>query len=410
MTSTIDDDSPSSSTFSPTPIEDNAEASEATILNYLNDIATAGGWNNATGELGTMFDEFVNKKEAIYEPFAGSSKNINKLVLALKNKFNSVADATVKDAVQTAIGTGLSVTYPTDLPDGSAVIQWNGTAFEYVDVPNQYAYPLDLCYYANSPIQTSNSSQQTSYADNKAWSDILVDYSTGDVVTTSTRSVAITEPLRYGVGCLKVTIKADLNGFTGLRDNTDNPDDLLPLTNGSSEPSFPLKAIMIGGQNKQGYDLTPLYPFETHNSTDDPEYVIYDKNIAADQVSLGETASAPVYSLAFQTKGDKAVKLVLEFENNSDKSFQSESGIIYPETKFYMVAQILPQVGDDDYYQRVFTRDYITTANLTIASLAKAYNALPDLNSDKIRLFTVVEAGIKNWQTGWEDPHEWHNW
>ena len=412
LTSDIDEDNPLNSTFSPTAIVDNASASKATILSYLNAIATAGGWNNATGELGTMFDEFVNKEGAIYNPFAGSSKNITKLVLELKDKFNnSVADGDVKTAVLSKIDEGLSVTYPVNLPDGSAVIQWNNSTnkFEYASVSNTYAYPLDLCYFTNSGIKTSDLSQQSSYADNKTWDAILGDYSTGDVVSTSTRSVAITEPLRYGVGCLKVTIKADLNGFSGLRDNRNDPNYLFPLTNSSNDnkPSFPLTAIMIGGQNVQGYDLTPQNPHEVEG---EPEFVIYDPNIKDDGVSLSAEVSAPVYSLAFQTKGDKAVKLVLEFENKSGQSFESKSGIIYPDTKFYMVASIVPQIGTEDYYQRVFTRQYITTANLTIGSLANAYNALPNLNSDKIRLFTVVAAGVKDWQEGWEDTHEAYNW
>jgi len=58
----------------------------------------------------------------------------------------------------------------------------------------------------------------------------------------------------------------------------------------------------------------------------------------------------------------------------------------------------------------VMTRGHMTVVNLTIKSLKSAYNALPDLRSDKLRLFDVVEAGIRKWQTGQTGEHEFFNW
>ena len=103
------------------------------------------------------------------------------------------------------------------------------------------------------------------------------------------------------------------------------------------------------------------------------------------------------------------MKVVLEFENNRTTAFISDNGVIYPGTKFYMVASVVPP-GTGEIGKRVMTRGHMTVVNLTIGSLKTAYNALPDLSSDKLRLFDVVTAGIRNWQPGDIGEHEVYNW
>jgi hypothetical protein len=112
-----------------------------------------------------------------------------------------------------------------------------------------------------------------------------------------------------------------------------------------------------------------------------------------------------------QTKDELSMKVVLEFENNSGKEFISENGVICNGTKFYMMATVVPP-GDMGVEQRVLTRGYMTTIKLTIGSLKSAYNALPNLRSDKLRLFDTVEAGIRKWREddGQTGDHEVHNW
>jgi hypothetical protein len=39
-----------------------------------------------------------------------------------------------------------------------------------------------------------------------------------------------------------------------------------------------------------------------------------------------------------------------------------------------------------DYTKRVFTQDYITTINVTVESLANAYNIVPNLLSPRIEI------------------------
>ena len=74
-----------------------------------------------------------------------------------------------------------------------------------------------------------------------------------------------------------------------------------------------------------------------------------------------------------------------------------------------MVASVVPP-GTGEIGKRVMTRGHMTVVNLTIGSLRTAYNALPDLSSDKLRLFDVVQAGVHKWQPGETGEHEVYNW
>lgn len=435
-------DLPESIEFSPQPISSDDAANQQRIAAYLTSIATVDGWAESD-ILRSIYDEFINNRGSMPEAFAGSGTNIIKQVNKLYAKFrDEIAPGEIRTAVLTAISNDDYVSFdetnglvtgfktadgeamgdcPASLPDGSAIILWNNDpdvmAFQYQPSPNSYVYPVELCYYANSSIKTSKTSKRESYADNKSWSDILSAYDGADVVEEGTRSAAITDPLQYGVGCLQTAIRVTTqtyNGKTGLMDFSNNPDALIPVQDAEGNPLLPLKAIMIGGQGKLDYTLSPRYPDESAEGyvpADDPEYIIYDKSIADDGLSLGNCSfSKPVYTLAFQTKIDKSVKMVLEFENDTDREIVCSTGIIYPGTKFYLVASIVSPVAVEDYQKRIFTKDYMTRAELTISSLAMAYNALPDLNSDKIRLFTEVEAGIKEWVWDQEDRHTVYNW
>lgn len=413
----------------------------AGIATYLTNIAKAEGW---VGDLLTYLDAFKNKGSGDYPPIAGSSRNLEKWVNML---YADIKGLTGVNDILTAIKDGEYVDFnsqteaisfkdgyqfPVDLPDGVATIQWiqnsehpEDSKFEYQNTSryNEFAYPAELCYYVESSIRTSTESKESSYANDKSWTSILSDYKNGEVVNATTRSVALMEPLQYGVSCLKTTIKAVPQNYTGgtglLGYNADPQTDVVPLTESTdnTQGTFPLTAILVGGQTQQDYTLSPRYPDETaegYNPDDDPEYVIYDKSIANEGICLGDfqgnVFSRPVYTLVFQTKNDKSVKMVLEFLNNSGKDFQCEDGIIYDGTKFYMVASIVLAEADKDYSKRIFTKDYMTTAQITISGLSKAYNSLPSLNSDKIRLFTEVQAGIRKWDNGQTIDHPVYNW
>lgn len=405
------------------------------ILNYMNSIAGAD-WSS----IPASFDSFINLKSGTPQGLAGSSKNIIAYV-------NEWLDKSIPDAIKNVIRSDTYVTldnnnkvtaivgvtdYPGTFPDGSAVIKWDNTENKFVHETYQkwdgtqyvdeyfpdYAYPAERYFYANSRIYTSANSRQNDYS-NEKWSDVLNTYENkgtdnkGDVVASTTRSVAIKNPLSYGVAGMEIHIKASnpmINDY-GTK----------AITLG--ETTFPLTAVIVGSQVEQNCFFQPANP----TLQNEPEYLIYDKQIAAENVHLGTaTTEAPngpcVYTLGLQTKDDVSLKVVLEFQNDSGAAFTSENGVIHPGTKFYMLASVVPPGEHDlkpnttteeeygDIGKRVMTRGHMTVVNLTIGSLRTAYNALPDLSSDKLRLFDVVEAVVHKWQLGQTGEHEVYNW
>lgn len=405
------------SKFSLTPIT--PPSASTVIVNYMNSIADAGGWKNQSGNAAaTEFNNFINLKNATPQGLAGSSKNIIAYVNEWYTKAGYIESigSTIQAAIQNTTDyvtvadgkvTGFkdfSTDYPGTFPDGSAVLLWNSTTskFAYETFPD-YAYPAERYFYANSRIVTSNASQSTHYVNE--WPAVVSNYTDGDVVASTTRSVAIKNPLRYGVAGMEIHIKAS-SGTIG--DYVSNA-----ITLGAT--TFPLTAVIVGSQVEQNCFFEPANPTDQN----EPELLIYDTNVKVDKTSgkdyvcLGETNSetfsAPVYTLGLQTKDDVSLKVVLEFENNSGAAFTSENGVIHPGTKFYMLASVVPP-GTGEVGKRVMTRGHMTVVNLTINSLKTAYNALPDLSSDKLRLFDVVTAGIRNWQLGDIGEHEVYNW
>ena len=369
--------------FSLTPIlRPTVSADSTVILAYMNSIA---------GAIRTNLKNAI--KNTYYVELTDAANEADKRVKAIK---------------------GIT-SYPGIFPDGGAVIKWKDDdgkkCFEYENYP-AYAYPAERYFYANSCIVTSNASQSTYYPNNE-WSTIISKYTDGDVVASTTRSVAIKNPLRYGVAGMEIHIKANTSSEIDylLDANPEYTQQKVTLGN----ETFPLTAIIVGSQVEQNCFFEPANP----TSQNERELLIYDTNVKVDKTSgkdyvcLGETNSetfsAPVYTLGLQTKDDVSLKVVLEFENNRTTAFISENGVIYPGTKFYMVASVIPP-GTGEIGKRVMTRGHMTVVNLTIGSLKTAYNALPDLSSDKLRLFDVVEAGIREWKLGDTGEHEVYNW
>ena len=109
-------------------------------------------------------------------------------------------------------------------------------------------------------------------------------------------------------------------------------------------------------------------------------------SLGASATSTSETPPT-VSTLAFQTIDYRSVRIALEFNNNSRKNFEGVNGTVFNGTKFYIIGTINVREGESiDYLKRAFTKDFITKGTVTINSLEKVYNYLPDLLDPRLEI------------------------
>ena len=417
---------PAAITFSPdciysgTAVHGDAQA----IADYLTAIANTPNWE------GSSYDElrqnFIGKGAVAPTLIAGSSASVNAYVDKLIVELNKSGDSDLKTAILAKIADkpdqlkDATKYYPASigLPDGVAALEWDNdnkkfvpqttTTLKDVNSLNVFAYPAELCYYGNSQIKTSESLiGHTGYTSATDWKEnVLPNYTDGQIITSTTKSVAIENPLQYGVARLDVTIQAKT---TKLKDS-----DGTDITVGAT--SFPLTGIIVGGQRRVGFDYKPLNSADAQSLVYDSQ-VKKDNNSSAYLLSTAPTATDAVHTLLLQSLDGEDETIILEFENNckdgdnNGVTFKGIDGLINPGTKFYLIGTILKPTEEEgkDYTKRVFTQDYITSANITIESLSHAYNAVPDLYYDALTSFHVVNIDIKPWSES-STSHSVYNW
>lgn len=417
------------------------------LLAYVNaiaaaktDEATSVYWGNSTNEgLLGLYNSFISLK-------AGSSRSIQAAVEDLYESLMNNTDA-VSVAVCTAIlskagpydgdadeGERLPLKttvdgYPEDnnLPDGAVGLKWTKTSVPAVAswavagsspddldpeaTPNvqeqwntgtntltaldHYVYPASLYYRADSPVKVSNSKQSDNYTSKNGWDNILALYTNGSAVGSSTRSVALVEPIDYAVAQLKSSIKIAANVL-----NDKNGDGVKIGSTDDDDGTFTVTGMLIGGQKNVDWQFLP---------TGDEIYTIYDKEIPSTNNVLSSTSSDVLnYTLALENTKDEDVYIAVEFLNNA-KDFMGKEGLIAKGTKFYLVAKLHPQNGvgyNSDTLNKVFQQDYVTTANFVISAntedgyakgLGAAYNVIPDLRTPKMELGLSVDLA---WTSG----------
>ncbi|MBQ6751119.1 MAG: hypothetical protein IJR02_10210 [Bacteroidaceae bacterium] len=418
--------------FTPTPIygSSTADAKATALAAYLTAIAntkvTVDGnttmWKNVTSSaLKALYQNFIGQKNTETADLAGSSTNVlvfvqelynqvhgqvfsypensveRELCLAILNTITTYQGiTTTSEGTVSGLGTAMSG-FPASigLPDGAAVVRWTGTAFEpqtqTTTMDNitgiaRYAYPAELYYYANSLIRTSTiddrSSFYTSGTISQTWEDVLARYEQNPgSVTRHTKAVAIKEPVQYGVAHLQMKLKSV----------TPTLPDAAGTSISVGTNTFPLTAVIVGNQHPVGFDFKP-------SDTEDDEYFIYDTQVQKSgganlYLSTTDTESELIHTLVLQSKDEEEVAVVLEFRNDGTQTFEGVDGLVYPGTKFYLVAKVKPEtVGANaqDYEKRVFTQDCVTTMSMKVESLAKAYNVLPNLLSPRLEIGVEV--------------------
>ena len=281
--------------------------------------------------------------------------------------------------------------YPENLglPSGCAVLRWTPTGFvvpqlegvEGMAPMTRYCFPPSLYYYANTTIRTSGSEDiRDSYTSKgyTEWSQVLADYTLGTEVTGNTNSIALVTPLRYAVGMMEATVKANT---MRLQDN----DGLVETTVEAVGHNLPVTGVVLGSQYALNYDFTPKY-------TDDGEYFLFDNQTPG--VYLTTADSSPINTLSLQTPDGNDVYFCLELLNNTDETFYGADGRILPGRKFYLVGK-LSMPAPPRAFNSVFVQDHVTTVSCTIYSLDGAYNAIPDLGLPQLILGVQTQI---NWK------------
>lgn len=319
----------------------------------------------------------------------------------------------------TKSGTTYTACDPAGTANGTTVYYKQNSDNTGLDIPNlsKFVYPAPLYYRALSDIRTANASKKSVYESQSTWGDVLsTGYGygssvagTSDVVLASTRSIAIVDQVQYAVGRLDAIVYTQ-GGITTLKDN-ENKDISIKSTDATPTYYFPVTGILIGGQKAVDYKFEQI--------TTGDAYTIYDNAITGINMTENSNNTA-THTLVFETKAatqaddaDCVTKISVEFQNNSGALFVGKDGeIIYPGSKFYLVGVFDPFLNTTHYYsghsstdtdaanyliKKTFVQDYVTTANLEVASLKNAYNTMPDLRAPQLELGLSVNL---DWNPG----------
>ena len=278
------------------------------------------------------------------------------------------------------------------LPSGSVGIVWNGTAFVQqtsatgaaLAAVDAFCYPPSLWYMANTTLKTSDNEDivEEYKSANTTWNDIFSQYTYSSSVIQGALSVALKDPLQYGVGMLEINL------------NKASPE-LLPASNGDyvdvRNDNFPLTGIIIGEQKNQSYAFEPLleglslyvYDNEVYDGSTPKAYIA--------GASSGLTFQ-PVHTLVVQTEDAKDIHMALEFQNNSGVDFYGfNSCRIAAGSKFYLLAKLEHASGTGTSLPAVFVHDYVTKVTFSINSLANAHNTIPELRDPQLEIGVIAQ-------------------
>lgn len=393
-------------------------ATEATvIINALKSVAT-DAWKNYAAGKAENEDAFADLYKKLVKLNAGSANSVKLVLNDLKTELDKLpgneAYNTTLNAVKSAVAQALSDlgsnTFPQNynLPDGAVELVWAENVPSYKTEsavignmtlkPENICYPASLTYFVNTPLKSTTDKTIT-------WPNGTTNWGTaqwsgwGDQVTAQTTGIALQNVINYAVANLVTTVKCK---YSVLEDNAKNM---------AKEPAnrkvivptqgFTVTGILVGGQpNSVDWQLLPA----TDGSRD---MMVYDKSIVSGMAAT-TTKSSENYTLVLDNRKKTAtglanaddVYIAVEFTNTSGTDFYGADGLVKAGATFYMVAKLdADGTGATNNSGRtsVFEQDYKTIANLTIGSLANAYNCIPDLRSTQLQLGLAVDL---SWQAG----------
>ncbi len=368
-----------------TDIDSKAQA----LADYLTAIANTTGWCTTDNSgLKALYLDFIHADSDGTGLMAGSAAHVKAYVEALKKQLTgsdgltTAILANIDSDAKSCLDNGYpSASTSLGIPDGAAALRWIAsenafsvrtmtTTLDNINGINRYTYPAELWYYVNSAIKTSEKEVGlTKYQQTSNWNTLLAEYDEESVAVT-TKSAAVVEPLQYGVARLQMTLETISGQLT---------DSKYQNVSYGSAANLPLTAVIIGGQHTVGFDFKPKEP----QSNVDARF-IYDPVVGT---------SGTVNTLVLQSYDEEKVPVILEFENKTGNKFTGKDGVIYPDTKFYLIGEIDPAgQGAGAYANRVFTQDYTTVVTMTVTSLENAYSCMPDLLSPRLEVGVQVQT------------------
>ncbi|MDM8144458.1 hypothetical protein QUW02_00690 [Bacteroides eggerthii] len=394
-------------------------ATEATaIINALKSVATDAWKNYAAGKTEGQ-DAFADLYKKLVKLKAGSANSVKLVLSDLKTELdklpgNDAYNATlgaVKTAVAQALSDLNSNTFPQNynLPDGAVELVWAENVPSYKTEsavignmtlkPENICYPASLTYFVNTPLKSTTDKTITWPNGTTNWGTALWS-GWGDQVTAQTTGIALKNVINYAVANLVTTVKCK---YSVLEDNAKNMANE-PANRKVIVPTqgFTVTGILVGGQpNSVDWQLLPA----TDRNRD---MMVYDKSIVSGMAAT-TTKSSENYTLVLDNRKITStglnnaddVYIAVEFTNTTGTDFYGADGLVKAGATFYMVAKLDADaavgVSNSDSRKSVFEQDYKTIANLTIGSLANAYNCIPDLRSTQLQLGLAVDL---SWQAG----------
>jgi len=364
------------------------------LAEYMTTIANTDGWSTTDNEqLKTLYLNFIHAVSEGTGLMAGSAAHVKAYVTELRAQLEAIG-GDLSNAIIGNIGDTEATTscvnngYPgtLGLPDGAAALRWTNGAFsvrkeattlDNINSLTRYTYPAELWYFVDSPIRTSDQNVAKSTYQGRSWDDLITNnYKDGTRIGGNTQSVLVEQPLQYGVARLQMTLKRIT--ASPLKDAKDAEVHYYKAAN------LPLTAVIIGAQHTVGFDFKPM-----GEQSDLDARFIYDP-IVGTPASNGDHT---VNTLVLQTYDGEKVPVVLEFENLTEEKFTGKDGVVYPNTKFYLIGMLdATNEGSGVYWNRVFTQDHTTQVTFEVTSLANAYTCMPDLLSPRLELGVQVQT------------------
>lgn len=307
--------------------------------------------------------------------------------------------------------------------------------------PLNYRYPVELCYFGNSPIRVTNDPHVTAdYPDgtddwdndgNIKWTG----WTKNGHVLSSTRSVAMQQNINYGTALLQTTVRYGAStlfdnnhAIQDARKGVDEPNKSITVSAGL----FELTGVLVGG-----VEPTVGWNYIVKNASPTYSSYIYDNDLPSTAIPVSGKSTAN-YTMVWDNwnpdeAGDKqnVVYIALEFVNHAG-DFWGMKNLIRDGQTFYITGKLDPDAGlstvdrsagivwpgteagesgspyalppydgsgNTIRERRIFIQDYKTVADFVIGanSLQAALVDVPDLRASQISLGLSVDL---EWQAG----------